>query len=211
MRVQTVCAVDRKPVCGSGKLSLPTGAGGPYTCDEDDQSDIAQVDGCDSLSVSSDSDTSHDSFLPNDSSSSCSNNTLSRSLLWQDTSISDFSDFNSADEDEADSSIQIICGNSRDAQGAPRAPPVWFEEYIPRPASLPCTRQTIRRDNKYERCSMLPSVSVPNARSLFPKIRNFINDMKMRSVSLSLVRKHGKRNQKENTKVKVKGCYIWRA
>jgi hypothetical protein len=78
--------------------------------------------------------------------------------------------------------------------------PAWFEEYCPRPRNIPSTRKTIKRDNKYEKCEMLPSVSVPNARSLFPKINFFINDMKMRSLSVSLVSESWQKETKKKHK-----------
>ena len=126
-------------------------------------SDIVQLDGGGSLSTSSTSD-------------------------FNDVSeISDFSDYSSSDEDVNSSPIQVTCNSPQDTHYTMTEPPVWFEAYIPRPANLPCTRRTVRRDNKYEKCGMLPSVSVANVRSFFSKARNFVHDIKMRSLSLSLV------------------------
>ena len=131
-------------------------------------SDIVQLDGGGSLSTSSTSDSEMSDF-----SDICE--------------ISDFSDYNSSDEDCNSSSSQVTCNSPQDTHTTMAEPPVWFEAYTPRPANLPCTRRTVRRDNKYEKCGMLPSVSVANVRSFFPKARNFVRDMKMRSLSLSLV------------------------
>ena len=45
---------------------------------------------------------------------------------------------------------------------------------------------TIRRDNKFEKAYDLPVISAPNFRSIFPKIRNAILDMKMRQIVVAL-------------------------
>ena len=83
------------------------------------------------------------------------------------------------------------------------APPVWYEQYEPRAASIPCTRRTLRRDNRFEKCDMLPSVLVTNTRSIFPKINNFVHDMRMRSISVSLISEIWLKESKKRHKNKM--------
>ena len=153
------------------------------------------MDGCDSISVSGDSDDG----------SFCSIDTLVSESYSQYLSISDFSDYSSTDEDEVQnhSHIEVIDNVRPSVLDSLTTPPAWYEEYSPRPVYLPCTLKTIKRDNKYEKCSLLPSVSVPNARSLFPKIRNFIQDMRMRDLSLSLVSETWQRETKRKHKNEI--------
>ena len=66
------------------------------------------------------------------------------------------------------------------------SPPVWYEQHQKRPATLPSSRQTVRRDNRLLVGSELPSFSAPNCRSIAPKLRNFAEDMKMRSITVAL-------------------------
>ena len=104
---------------------------------------------------------------------------------------SDSSDYSSLVEENDDNDdqpwrIEVISGLPS-YQQYDTEPPMWYEEYVPRPASLPSTRHTVRRDARFEKCGMLPTVSVPNARSIFPKINCFVEDMKMRAISLSLI------------------------
>ena len=159
------------------------------------------MDGCDSIN----SDTSCDSLDIGDNGSYCSYDSVISDTYSQDMTISDFSDYSSTDEDEVEnhSQIEVIDNFRQLAQSRRTAPPVWFEEYIPRPANLPCIRQTIRRDNKYEKCGMLPSISVPNARSIFPKARNFIQDMRMRDLSLVIMSETWQRETKRKHKNEI--------
>ena len=148
----------------------------------DDMSEIVQLDGCDSVSTSS-TDSHSDTLSIADSSSP------SFGEYNYDDGGTDYSEYHDSSEEEPDAQseaiIGVVAGPMRSQDDA--AAPVWFEEYVPRPASLPCTRQTIRRDNRFEKCGMLPTVLVPNARSIFPKLNRFLEDMKMRSISFSLI------------------------
>ena len=65
-------------------------------------------------------------------------------------------------------------------------PPPWYEEYTPRPPQLPSSSHTVRRDNRLLTGASLPTFSAPNCRSLGPKIRNLIEDMRMRNISCVL-------------------------
>ena len=65
-------------------------------------------------------------------------------------------------------------------------PPPWYEEYTPRTQRLPSVRQTVRRDSRLLTSSSLPSFSAPNCRSIFPKIRSIVKDMRLRSISCIL-------------------------
>ena len=69
------------------------------------------------------------------------------------------------------------------------APP-WFENYEPRvfdQLQSKLNRQTIRRDNRLSLGVPLPTISVSNMRSFFPKLKKFKNDMKEREISLSIL------------------------
>ena len=44
----------------------------------------------------------------------------------------------------------------------------------------------VRRDNRLLTGASLPVFSVPNCRSIFPKLNNIIEDMKLRSISCML-------------------------
>ena len=68
----------------------------------------------------------------------------------------------------------------------PTPPPSWYEEYTPRPLHLPSTRQTVRRDNRLLTSSSLPVFSAPNCRSIGPKMKSLIEDMRMRSIDCVL-------------------------
>ena len=65
-------------------------------------------------------------------------------------------------------------------------PPPWYERYTPRPASLPITRQTVRRDNRLTVGATLPVFSAPNCRSLAPKLKSFKTDMIERGITIAL-------------------------
>ena len=150
-------------------------------------SDILQVDGGDTASEYSNSGSGYSSVLH---SSDYSSNRYS-ATDGEITLDSDSSDYSSSveesdDNDDQPRRIEVISGLPS-YQQYHTEPPVWYEEYVPRPASLPSTRHTVRRDSRFERCGMLPTVSVPNARSIFPKINRFLEDMKMRSISVSLI------------------------
>ena len=72
------------------------------------------------------------------------------------------------------------------SQPLPPSPPPWHENYSHRPRDLPTTRQTIRRDNRLLTSASLPVFSAPNCRSIFPKIRNILEDMRLRGVTCLL-------------------------
>ena len=162
--------------------------------DNDNMSDILQLDGCDSVS-STDSPSDTQSTI--DSSSVYNVDTLSEYSYDREVSLdSDYSEYDGSaegetedqseassegeSEDQSEASIGVVTRPIRRQDGV--VAPVWFEEYVARPATLPATRQTVRRDNRFEKCGMLPTVSVPNARSIFPKLNCFVEDMQMRSI-----------------------------
>ena len=78
-------------------------------------------------------------------------------------------------------------------------PPPWFEEYCQRKYIKP-VRRTIYRNNKKLVGQSLPIISVSNMRSLFPKLKNYKNDILKREIGLSLLsevwEKKGKKKQK---------------
>ena len=76
--------------------------------------------------------------------------------------------------------------SSRTAPASLLRPPPWHEEYSQRPPDLPAARKTVRRDNRLITGAALPSLSVPNCRSIFPKLYNILEDMKLRSITCIL-------------------------
>ena len=170
-------AQHQQPVQCPGKLSLPAEAGEDCTnctdctvctvADKDDLSDILQLDGCDSVSTNStdsQSDTSYTSDSPIDAFSDYSFD----SEVSIDSDFSDYLNDSSVEvaEDQSEARIKVLAGPIRRQDDV--AAPVWYEEYEPRPDTLPAIRKTVKRDNKYEKCGLLPTISVPNIRSFFP-------------------------------------------
>ena len=166
-------------------------------------SDIGQLDGCDSVSDSA--DTSLCSIDISDSSSVCSSDT-NTSYRTSDKEFSTDSNYSYIEpnlediDDQSSHQIQVVAQHTHDTW---MTPPVWFEQYIPRPATLPPCRKTLKRDNKFEKCGMLPTMSVPNARSLFPKINGFIHDMNMRSISVAVISETWQKESKKSHKNEV--------
>ena len=78
-------------------------------------------------------------------------------------------------------------------------PPSWFEPHYPRNKMVPI-RKTVYRNNKVLDSQFLPTISVSNMRSLFPKIKNFKNDFLEREIGLALLsevwEKKGKKKHK---------------
>ena len=92
----------------------------------------------------------------------------------------------SEESDKCSSPQPIPVVTIRPRSASQPSPPPWFEEHSTRPADLPSTRKTIRRDNRLLTGSSLPSFSAPNCRSIGPKLNNIVEDMKMRSISCML-------------------------
>ena len=66
------------------------------------------------------------------------------------------------------------------------SPPSWFDPYLPSPSPAPSLRKVHCKKAALISC-FLPSLATTNVRSLGPKIRNFIEDMKMRNITVALV------------------------
>ena len=158
------------------------------------------MDGCDTVSVNTDSlvdsfdNSNYSSYSESDNSSITSYSSSYSSYSEDDYSIID------EDDHENPETIEVLSSRCDNSQPNLTTPPVWYEQYVPRPASIPSTRRTIRRDNRFEKCDMLPTVSVPNTRSIFPKINNFVQDMRMRSISLALTSETWHRESKKRHK-----------
>ena len=84
-----------------------------------------------------------------------------------------------------------------------QVPPAWFDEYVPIQHSRQRNVKTIRRDNKFEKVGSLPVISIPNTRSLFPKIRNFVEDLRMRSITLAICSETWHREDKKKHRNEV--------
>ena len=165
-----------------------------YCSDEDDMSDIVQLDGCGSLSTVStpdnesihsyistidNVDSSYSSTIDNvDSSYSITSGNADSSFLSQASILSEES------VNLRDQQIPVVTGVTNHRSDVPA--PAWHEWHRPRPAGLPAVRQTVRRDNRLLAASQLPSFSAPNCRSLGPRLRNFSEDMLMREVTVAL-------------------------
>ena len=120
--------------------------------DNDNMSDILQLDGCDSVS-STDSPSDTQSTI--DSSSVYNVDTLSEYSYDREVSLdSDYSEYDGSaegetedqseasaegeSEDQSEASIGVVTRPIRRQDGV--VAPVWFEEYVARPATLPATR-----------------------------------------------------------------------
>ena len=69
-------------------------------------------------------------------------------------------------------------------------PPPWYDEHEPgviNNQQSKKNRVTIRRDNRLLMTESLPVVSVSNLRSLWPKLNSFVDDMKLRDISCSML------------------------
>ena len=131
--------------------------------DNDDMSEIIQLDGCDSVSASSTNSHSDTSSIAPDN-----------SFVSQTSALS---------QDAKGSCEQLIGAvNGVTTHQWDCTPPVWYEQHHRWPASLPMSRQSGRRDNILLVGSKLPSFSSPNCGSLAPKLRNFAADKKMRLI-----------------------------
>ena len=164
--------------------------------DNDDMSEIVQLDGCDSVSTSS-TDSHSDTLSSADISSpslnnpsysidndSYSVNNLSSSMNAQDNTISSNRNSPWCDSEESSLSVEnegsshrpqpipVVAGRSQPASQP--SPPPWFEEQARRPADLPYTRKTVRRDNRLLVGATLPTFSAPNCRSIEPKLSNIV-------------------------------------
>ena len=64
--------------------------------------------------------------------------------------------------------------------------PAWFDQYEKTKHNNKRQLKTLKRDNKFAKIGELPVISVPNMRSIFPKLNNFITDMHMRNISIAL-------------------------
>ena len=82
-------------------------------------------------------------------------------------------------------------------------PPAWYEPYVPIQHSKKRNVMTIRRDNKFDRVESLPVISIPNTRSLFPKINSFVEDMKMRGITLAICSETWHREDKKKHRNEV--------
>ena len=80
------------------------------------------------------------------------------------------------------------------------SPPAWYDSYVPVVHNRKRQLKTLKRDNKFEKTSELPVISVPNMRSIFPKINNFIDDMKMRNISVAMCSETWHREDKKKHK-----------
>ena len=52
-------------------------------------------------------------------------------------------------EDQSEGRIGVVTGPIQ--RQYDKTANMWFEEQVPRPATLPCTRQTMRRDNRFKK------------------------------------------------------------
>ena len=164
---------------------------GGVDSDEDKQSEIRQLDGCDSVSEGNDSS-------DDDTESVYSFNTFSS---YSSDSYSDYSSDSYSNDscwDETEERVIQVIANLKFSVAPPVAPPVWYEKYEPRPTNLPIVRQTLKRNNKFEKCGLLPTLSVPNVRSFFPKAHSFVQDMRMRSISLAIISETWERETKKS-------------
>ena len=89
-------------------------------------------------------------------------------------------------EEENEGAIPVLNTQTKNQYIHEETTPVWFDHYEPLKHSRKRNVKTLKRDNKFAKCDELPVISVPNMRSLFPKINNFIEDIRMRSIGAAL-------------------------
>ena len=135
---------------------------------------------------------------------------------WCDSDVSSVSDYqdqtgnSESPEIEQSQHIEVIFGVSEISPSS-LPPPPWYEEYTPRPSHLPSVRQTVRRDSRLLTSASLPSFSAPNCRSIFPKIRSIVEDMRMRSINCILASESWEKSASNKYKKRLRGCLKWRA
>ena len=88
-------------------------------------------------------------------------------------------------------------------------PPPWHDEYQRRPADLPSTRKTIRGDNRLLTAASLQSFSAPNCRSIMLKIRNIVDDIKLRNISCILASEIWTKNSCKRVQKEMKDWLKW--
>ena len=129
--------------------------------------------------------------------------------LLTDTSTGETTEDNSdPNEDEDDDYLEeesqiLVVSRLQCSMYHQDPPPAWYDKYVPTQHSKKRNVKTIKRDNKFEKVETLPVISVPNTRSLFPKIRNFVNDMRMRDINLAICSETWHREDKKRHRNEV--------
>ena len=66
-------------------------------------------------------------------------------------------------------------------------PPAWFEPYERAQEERPTVLRRINVNNRVAKSSELPTIAATNTRSILPKFRNFVQDLKERQISVCFI------------------------
>ena len=166
-------------------------------------SDIQQLDGCDSVSTSSTdshSDTvSEDELDDSEDEDDMDNDQYSSIISGENAQEQSQDDHDhvgvqsedqaydtqedSQDEDEHDD------GQSGDQQHEPRpeVPPPWYEQYTKEQEHRTPILRRINTNDRVAISAELPTIAATNTRSIFPKIRNFSEDIIQRKITVCFI------------------------
>ena len=115
------------------------------------------------------------------------------------------------DNDEEEDEDEHCDNDDNDIENLPNAddPPAWYEPYLRTQEARPAVLKRINLNNRVAKSSELPTIASTNLRSILPKFRNFVQDLKEREISLCFCRKLGRRKHLEETKdfkMKLREC-----
>ena len=88
-------------------------------------------------------------------------------------------DFKDSDSDEDDLEEDYLSDS--------QVPPVWYEPHTNDYERRPRVLKHIVANDRVAISADLPTIAATNMRSIFPKIRNFAEDMMMRGITVSLI------------------------
>ena len=166
------------------------------------QDKITQLDGNETCSSFSDTDSSSDigsSFSDTDFSQDTDSSFDTDSSCDNHCSSGTDSSFF---EDDKGSKISVIVNIFSESMHN-HPPPVWYDPPHKSNKYRKPVRVTIRRDNRLGQSTFLPIIAVSNLRSLMPKIENFVQDMSERDVGLALLSEIWEKPGRKKHKFKV--------
>ena len=90
------------------------------------------------------------------------------------------------DNDEEEDEDEHCDNDDNDIENLPNAddPPAWYEPYLRTQEARPAVLKRINLNNRVAKSSELPTIASTNLRSILPKFRNFVQDLKEREISL---------------------------
>lgn len=149
-------------------------------------------------------------ILQLDGNLSCSDDSMSSSVSSIDTfeyfqdsdfyTTSEDSDYSTTDDIntvEDEEQIKVVLNHTNHSIPSCQTPSWYDAHHTTQTCNRTPVRKTIRRDDRLEKSSGLPTIAVSNLRSLIPKIRNFARDIKEREISLALLTEVWEKKQKK--------------